>query len=50
MTQQVVDDFVEVVRAEPSDWSAHDGSLALTRAEIIDAAYLSARENREVQL
>ncbi len=48
--QQVVDDFVEVVRAEPSDWSAHDGSLALTRAEIIDAAYLSARENREIQL
>ncbi len=48
--QQVVDDFVALVLGDPALWSVHDGSLALTRAEIIDAAYLSARENREIQL
>ncbi len=48
--QQVVEDFVEVVRGDPALWSAHDGSLALVRAEIIDAAYLSAQQNREVRL
>lgn len=48
--QQVVDDFVEVLRGDPVGWSKHDGSLALGRAVIIDAAYQSARENREIQL
>ncbi len=48
--QQVVDDFVEVVRGDPAGWTAHDGSLALSRAAIIDAAYRSAKENREIQL
>ncbi len=48
--QQVVDEFVDVVRGDPAGWTAHDGSLALSRAAIIDAAYRSARENREIQL
>lgn len=48
--RQVVEDFVDIVRGDPAHWSQHDGSLALVRAEIIDAAYLSARENREIQL
>ena len=48
--QHVVEDFVDVVRGDPAQWSRHDGSLALTRAEIIDAAYLSAQENREITL
>ena len=48
--QQVVEDFVSVVRGEPAKWPDHDGSLALTRADVIDAAYLSARENREIKL
>lgn len=48
--QHVVEDFVEVVRGDPARWPAHDGSLALARAEIIDAAYLSAQENREITL
>ena len=48
--QHVVEDFVDVVRGDPAGWAAHDGSLALSRAEIIDAAYLSAQENREITL
>ncbi|SDP20432.1 Predicted dehydrogenase [Nakamurella panacisegetis] len=48
--QQVVEDFVEVIRSGPAAWARHDGSLALMRAEIIDAAYLSATQNREIQL
>lgn len=48
--QQVVEDFVAIVRGDPAGWVAHDGSVALTRAEIIDAAYLSAAQNREIQL
>ena len=48
--QHVVEDFVAVVRGDPAHWVEHDGSLALTRAEIIDAAYLSAKENREITL
>jgi predicted dehydrogenase len=48
--QHVVEDFVDIVRGDPAGWSAHDGSSALTRAEIIDAAYLSAQENKEIQL
>lgn len=47
---QVVEDFVDVVRGDPAGWQAHDGSLALIRAEIIDAAYLSAKQNKEIQL
>ena len=48
--QAVVEEFVEVVRGGSAVWGDHDGSLALGRAEIIDACYLSARESREVQL
>jgi predicted dehydrogenase len=46
----VVEEFVDVVRGDPARWAAHDGSLALTRARVIDACYESARENREVHL
>ncbi|MFT4135857.1 Gfo/Idh/MocA family protein [Microbacterium sp.] len=45
----VVSDFVSHVR-DPRTWSAHDGSLALGRARIIDACYRSATEGREVTL
>lgn len=50
MHQQVVEDFVSAVCSGPEEWARHDGSVALGRARIIDAAYRSARENREVQL
>jgi predicted dehydrogenase len=46
----VVEDFVTAVRAGAGVWGGHDGSLALYRAQIIDACYLSAREQREVRL
>ena len=46
----VVEDFVTAVRAGAGVWGEHDGSLALYRAQIIDACYLSAREQREVRL
>lgn len=46
---EVVRNFVSHV-IDPSAWSAQDGSLALDRARIIDACYLSAAEQREVQL
>lgn len=48
--QAVVEDFVAVVRGGETVWGAHDGSLALTRARIIDACYRSAAEHREVEL
>ena len=46
----VVEDFVTAVRGGAGVWGEHDGSLALYRAQIIDACYLSAREQREVRL
>ncbi|MBF5082989.1 Gfo/Idh/MocA family protein [Quadrisphaera sp. INWT6] len=46
----VVEQFVDVVRGGPQVWKDHDGTLALERARIIDACYLSAREGREVAL
>lgn len=46
----VVEDFVAAVRGGPEAWRGHDGSLALYRAQIIDACYQSAREQREVRL
>jgi predicted dehydrogenase len=46
----VVEDFVTAVRGGAAVWGEHDGSLALYRAQIIDACYLSAREQREVRL
>ncbi|MCP8999700.1 Gfo/Idh/MocA family oxidoreductase [Pseudarthrobacter sp. RMG13] len=46
----VVEDFVTAVRGGAGGWGEHDGSLALYRAQIIDACYQSAREQREVRL
>ncbi|MDQ0662666.1 putative dehydrogenase [Arthrobacter ulcerisalmonis] len=46
----VVEDFVTAVRGGEAVWGEHDGSLALYRAQIIDACYQSAREQREVRL
>lgn len=46
----VVEDFITAVRGGEQAWGEHDGSLALYRAQIIDACYLSAREQREVRL
>lgn len=46
----VVEDFITAVRGGEQAWGGHDGSLALYRAQIIDACYLSAREQREVRL
>lgn len=48
--QQVVEDFIAVVRSGPEAWTAHDGSHALERARIIDACYRSAAEQREVRI
>jgi len=46
----VVEDFVTAVRGGDKVWANHDGSLALYRAQVIDACYQSAREQREVRL
>ncbi|HET7783654.1 MULTISPECIES: Gfo/Idh/MocA family protein [Micrococcaceae] len=46
----VVEDFVTAVRGGEAVWGGHDGSLALYRAQIIDACYQSALEQREVRL
>jgi predicted dehydrogenase len=48
--QAVVEEFVAIVRGGPDVWGAHDGSIALNRAQVIDACYRSAREQREVTL
>ncbi|WP_434971324.1 Gfo/Idh/MocA family protein [Microbacterium sp. bgisy207] len=45
----VIEDFIAHIR-DPDSWARHDGSVALTRAQIIDACYLSAREQKEVSL
>lgn len=46
----VVEDFINAIRGGSAVWSEHDGSLALTRALVLDACYESAREQREVRL
>jgi len=46
----VVEDFVAAVRGGQDTWGVHDGSQALYRAQIIDACYQSAREQKEVRL
>jgi predicted dehydrogenase len=46
----VVEDFITAVRGGEAVWGEHDGSLALYRAQIIDACYQSALEQREVRL
>ena len=48
--QGVVSDFLDAIAAGPEEWPQHDGSVALARAEIIDACYRSAEEQREVRL
>jgi predicted dehydrogenase len=48
--QAVVEDFVAAVRGGENVWGMHDGSLALSRALVLDACYQSAREQREVRL
>jgi predicted dehydrogenase len=45
---EVVGDFVAVVRS--GDWAGQDGSAAAALARVVDAAYASAREQREVAL
>lgn len=45
----VVETFLEHVADEPN-WSRYDGSVALERARIIDAAYESAMRGAEVRL
>lgn len=45
----VVETFLEHV-ADEARWRRHDGTLALERARIIDAAYESARRGAEVAL
>lgn len=46
----VVEEFVNAIRAGENEWGSHDGSVALSRALVIDACYTSAREQREVRL
>lgn len=48
--QAVVEDFVAAIRSGAENWGRHDGSVALTRALVLDACYRSAREQREVEL
>ena len=48
--QAVVDDFIAAVRGGGTVWGSHDGSLALSRALVLDACYKSALEQREVVL
>lgn len=47
--EAVVESFLATV-ADPSTWAAHDGSVGLSRARIVDAAYASAAAGREVRL
>jgi predicted dehydrogenase len=48
--QQVVEDFVDIIRSGPDAWTQHDGTVALERARILDACYVSAEEKREVRI
>jgi predicted dehydrogenase len=43
---EVVADFVAAIRS--GDWAVHDGSAAAQLARVVDAAYQSAREQREI--
>ncbi|MGW9112113.1 Gfo/Idh/MocA family protein [Microbacterium sp. NPDC055683] len=45
----VVDTFLEHVR-DPASWREHDGTIGLSRAKLVDAAYASAAAGREVAL
>lgn len=48
--QGVIDHFVAVVLGGETARGAHDGSLALTRALVLDTCHQLAREQREVRL
>ncbi|GAA3294416.1 Gfo/Idh/MocA family protein [Arthrobacter citreus] len=48
--QAVVNSFIGTIRAGAAVWGEHDGSLALTRARVIDACYQSAAQFREVMM
>lgn len=43
-------DFLDVVLGDPAEWKNHRGRAGLKRARIIEAAYQSAKENREIVL
>jgi predicted dehydrogenase len=45
---EVVADFVATIRS--GAWEGHDGSAAAALARVVDAAYASAREQREVAI
>jgi predicted dehydrogenase len=45
---EVVADFVAAIRS--GDWERHDGRHAAQLARVVDAAYVSAREEREIAL
>jgi predicted dehydrogenase len=45
---EVVADFVATIRS--GEWAGHDGSAAAALARVVDAAYRSAREQREISL
>lgn len=44
----VIKNFCEIIRS--GDWDAHKGREGLRRAQIIDACYQSAFENKEIQV
>jgi len=44
----VIRNFVQAIRS--GDWSTHNGSEGLRRAQIIEACYKSAQEGREISL
>ncbi|WP_243064847.1 Gfo/Idh/MocA family protein [Humibacter sp. RRB41] len=45
---EVIAEFVDAIQAGPLEWPAHDGSLGLRRAAVIDACYRSAESGHEV--
>ena len=45
---EVVADFVAAIRS--GDWAGHDGRAAAQLARVVDAAYLSAAEEREISV
>ncbi len=46
----IVAGFVDVLRGPAAAWSAHRGADGLRLARVLDAAYASARDGREVDL
>lgn len=48
--EAVIDTFISTVLAGPEVWKHNDGSLALSRARIIDACYESARSRQQIEV